>query len=71
MKTVFVVALIFAVSGCNTFEGFGRDVAAGGQAIEQAAVSAQQPEQQPVYRPAPQPQAPVYSQPAPDTRYVY
>ena len=34
MKTVFVLALVaFAVSGCNTISGMGRDVQKVGQVI--------------------------------------
>lgn len=69
MKTLSALALILAVSGCNTFEGVGRDLAAGGQAIEQAATNARAPDPEPVYRPAPQP--PIYSQPPPGSQYVY
>jgi len=71
MKTLSALALILAVSGCNTFEGVGRDLAAGGQAIEQAATDAREPTPEPVYRPAPQPQQPIYSQPPPGSQYVY
>jgi entericidin B len=31
------VALVFLLSGCNTIEGLGQDVQAGGRAIERAA----------------------------------
>jgi entericidin B len=32
-----LVAMTFAVAACNTVEGMGKDVKAGGQAIEKAA----------------------------------
>ena len=32
-----LVGFAFAVAGCNTVEGVGKDVKAGGQAIEKAA----------------------------------
>jgi predicted small secreted protein len=35
-----VAGLAFAVAGCNTIEGAGKDVKATGQAIEKAADSA-------------------------------
>jgi predicted small secreted protein len=73
MRTLTALALMGALAGCNTFEGFGRDLAAGGAAIEEAAVEAQRPaepvyrqpapQQQPIYRQPVQPQ--VYQQPAP------
>ena len=38
MKTIFsLVAVLLAVSACNTMEGFGKDVKAGGAAIEKSA----------------------------------
>ena len=63
MKKLSGVALLGLLASCNTFEGIGRDLAAGGEAIEGAAVTAQQPA--PVIQPAPQPviqQQPVYQQ---------
>ena len=38
MKTIFsLVAVLLAVSACNTMEGIGKDVKAGGAAIEKSA----------------------------------
>lgn len=39
MKKLMVatVAAVFVLTGCNTFEGFGRDVSKGGQAISNTA----------------------------------
>ena len=71
MKPIFAVIFLSTLAGCNTFEGVGRDLAAGGEAIEEAAISAQRP--QPVVQPAPQPvfqrapQQPIY-QPVPQQR---
>jgi len=50
MKKLSGVALLGLLASCNTFEGIGRDLAAGGEAIEGAAVTAQQPA--PVIQPA-------------------
>ena len=57
MKPIFALALLGALAGCNTVEGIGRDLARGGEAIEQAATEAQQPAPQPLrQQPAPSPQ---------------
>ena len=38
MKTILsLVAVLLAVSACNTMEGIGKDVKAGGAAIEKSA----------------------------------
>jgi entericidin B len=38
VKTILcLVALLFAVSACNTMEGFGKDMKKGGEAIEKSA----------------------------------
>jgi predicted small secreted protein len=34
---LLLAALVSLTAGCNTFEGFGQDVQAGGRAIEKAA----------------------------------
>ncbi len=45
MRTLKIIALLglvaSAVSACNTFEGAGQDVQAGGRAIERSADSVQ------------------------------
>lgn len=69
MRILIPLALLAFLPACNTVEGFGRDLARGGEAIEEAAKDAQRPAPQPVYRPAPD--QPTYSQPAPNTQYVY
>jgi len=73
MKKLSALALLGALVGCNTFEGIGRDLAAGGEAIEDAAVTAQQPvpvvQPQPVYQQVPQRQ-PIY-QPAPQQQPIF
>lgn len=81
MKSLSALALVLSIAGCNTFEGFGRDLAAGGEAIEEAATNARAPAPEPVYRTAPQPapvynqpltpQGSTYSQPPPGSQYVY
>lgn len=54
MKPLFALALLGLVAGCNTVEGLGRDLAAGGAAIEEASEDARRPRPQPVYTtPAP------------------
>lgn len=35
-KIILVALLAFAVAGCNTVQGVGRDVQQGGEAIERA-----------------------------------
>jgi predicted small secreted protein len=41
MKTILIaLACAFALSGCNTVEGLGRDIKKGGEAIEKAAEKA-------------------------------
>ena len=35
--TVFIITIGFIVSGCNTMEGMGRDIKAGGQKLEDTA----------------------------------
>ncbi len=66
MKPLFALALLGILAGCNTVEGFGRDLAAGGTAIEEASTEARKP--QPVYNSAPQ--QPIYQQqPAPTPIY--
>jgi predicted small secreted protein len=38
LSALFALAgLVFGVAGCNTLEGVGQDVQAGGKAIEKAA----------------------------------
>jgi predicted small secreted protein len=37
MRTAALAALLLALAGCNTIEGLGRDLKAGGQALEKAA----------------------------------
>ncbi len=38
MKTILcLITALFAVSACNTMEGFGKDMKKGGEAIEKAA----------------------------------
>jgi predicted small secreted protein len=38
MKRIsFILIAAFALAGCNTMEGIGRDVKKGGEAIERAA----------------------------------
>lgn len=63
MKPLFALTLLSVLAGCNTVEGIGQDLAAGGQAIEGAADDARpaQQQQQPVYQPVPQ-QQPIYRQ---------
>ena len=67
MKSLSLLALLGALSACNTFEGVGRDLAAGGEALTNAAQEAQNPPPQPtVYqqaRPSAQPPA-AYQQPS-------
>ena len=36
-KSAFIIAMLFAVSACNTFEGLGRDIQKAGQHLENAA----------------------------------
>jgi len=68
MKPLIALALLASVSACNTFEGMGRDLAAGGEAIEGAAIEARRPAPpQPVYRAPQQPVQPV--QPVPNYEY--
>jgi predicted small secreted protein len=86
MKPLIALTFLASLSACNTFEGLGRDLAAGGEAIENVAIDARRPAPvaapQPVYRaPPPQPvqQAPFYGtapfepapQPQPNAQYVY
>ncbi len=82
MKSIIALTLLASLSACNTFEGMGRDLAAGGEAIQGAAVEAQRPlPPQPIYRQPVQPvqPAPTYQtapyeaipQQAPNTQYVY
>jgi predicted small secreted protein len=41
MKTILIaLACAFALAGCNTVEGLGRDIKKGGEAIEKAAEKA-------------------------------
>lgn len=84
MKSITALALLGALAGCNTVEGIGRDLALGGEAIEEAATGAQQPQPaqpQTVYQPVPQ-QQPIYRQqpvapynpstaPPPNNSYTY
>ena len=42
MKPWIVLIGFFALSGCNTIEGAGRDIAAGGNIISNAAVDAEE-----------------------------
>jgi entericidin B len=38
LKTILcIIAALFALSACNTMEGFGKDMKKGGEAIEKAA----------------------------------
>ena len=37
MRIAALAALLLALAGCNTIEGIGRDLQAGGQALEKAA----------------------------------
>ncbi len=37
MRTVFALVVAFALVGCNTVEGVGKDIKKGGEAIEKAA----------------------------------
>jgi len=62
MKSVIALALLGTLAACNTVEGIGRDLARGGEAIEEAATSAQQPQPRPVYQTVPPQQQPVYRQ---------
>jgi len=39
-KVISLLAVCFAVAGCNTIEGVGKDVKNGGEAIEKAAEKA-------------------------------
>lgn len=36
-RLLMIIAAVFAVTGCNTIAGAGKDVEAGGKAIEKAA----------------------------------
>ena len=36
-KVLVIIAAVFAFSGCNTISGAGKDIEAGGKAIEKAA----------------------------------
>jgi len=36
-KLLLVLAVTLAVAGCNTFEGFGKDIQKAGETIESAA----------------------------------
>lgn len=38
VAALFAIALIPAVTACNTIEGMGKDVKAGGEAVEETAV---------------------------------
>ncbi len=44
MNKVIATAVLAAVvlTGCNTFKGLGKDVQAGGEKVQQAAVTTQQ-----------------------------
>ncbi|GEM_PF-1763325 len=82
MKPLFALALLASIAGCNTVEGFGRDLAAGGEALEQAATEARpvdEQQTQSVYQPVPQQQT-IYRQqpvqqinpaPIPNSTYTY
>ena len=39
MKTVFLLVMLAALSGCNTFEGLGKDLKHVGDEIEKAVKS--------------------------------
>ena len=39
-KLLALVAAAFVLAGCNTIEGFGKDVKKGGEAIEKSAEKA-------------------------------
>lgn len=41
LKTVLVLCAALVLSGCNTFQGFGRDLSVTGDAIEDSAQDAQ------------------------------
>jgi predicted small secreted protein len=36
-KLIVIIAAVFAVTGCNTISGAGKDIEAGGKAVEKAA----------------------------------
>ena len=36
-KLVVILAAVFAIAGCNTMAGAGKDIEAGGKAVEKAA----------------------------------
>ena len=36
-KALFLVAIVFALAGCNTVQGVGKDVQKAGSAVEKAA----------------------------------
>ncbi len=38
VAALFAIALIPAITACNTIEGMGKDVKAGGEAVEETAV---------------------------------
>lgn len=40
MTAALLALMMLAVAGCNTVEGAGKDVKAGGQAVERAAAKA-------------------------------
>lgn len=35
--TVVILVSLFAIAGCNTFEGFGKDIERSGEAIQDVA----------------------------------
>ena len=37
MKKILLLVTILALAGCNTFQGIGKDIKKGGEAIEKAA----------------------------------
>ncbi len=76
MKSLTAAVLLIALGACNTVEGVGRDIAAGGQVIEDAASDVKR-RTQPVASPAPV-QQPIYNNqvytPSPSTansQYIY
>ena len=37
LTTISIIVISFIISGCNTMEGMGRDIKAGGQKLEDTA----------------------------------
>ena len=36
-RILFIIAAVFALAGCNTIEGMGKDIKAGGEKVEKSA----------------------------------